>query len=644
MRQRLQHPAFRIPLLYLAVALPWVLFTDFLVRELSPSVESGDAIASLKGAAFVLVTTLILFAVIRRAFRRVEAARDRAEDSEFRFRALVSSVDDLVFMTDRDQRLTEIVLAGGSEENRTWAVGQTAVEMFGEDVGRPMMEMGARALAGETLTLDWHAEIAPPVFPVPDHVTSLHIVLGPLRDANGAIVGTIGIGRDTSRERDLERQHEQFESRISFLQNYDTLTGLPGRTLLEARLGEAIAIAERDGGHVGVFVLNLDDFKDINDSLGWEVGDEVLQVVGRRLAALVGRNYALARLSGDEFAIVRPVSPDRDAIAEFSSEVLGILDAPIAAAGQSIFISASMGIAIYPEDAENAVDVLRAADTAMFDAKESRANFAFFHTGLADDARDRLALANELRHALLAGEITVAYQPIVDAVDGRILAFEALARWNSATRGVVPPATFIPVAERAGIIDDIGRTVRVSAYQWLQEAHLAGFGDLQIEVNVSPYHFRGGSIERLVDEAESVGLHPEHIILELTESALIEVRGPMETMLTELRRHGFGLAVDDFGTGYSSLTYLARLPVSVLKIAQEFVRGSEQEGSRVVIETAIEIARRLGFQTIAEGVEEQSEADYLRSAGVECFQGYLFGHPLPPEEAMRVLRGANSPA
>lgn len=638
MRQRLRYPAIRIPLMYLAVALPWVLLTDLLVRWASPSVDVENVFASIKGTGFVVATTLLLFVLIRRAMRSVEKARDLAVASESRFRSLIASFDDLVFTTDTDQRITDLIVARGADEDRAHALGRTAIELFGTDAGGPLMEMGARALAGETVVLDWFAETAPPIFPMSEDITSLRLVLGPLRSPDGTIVGTIGVGRDTSRERDLERQHEQFESRISFLQNYDTLTGLPGRTLLESRLGEAIAVAERDHGHVGVFTLNLDDFKDINDSLGYEVGDEVLQAVARRLSALVGRQHTLARLSGDEFAIVRRGPQGRVATEEYAREVLRIFETPIAAAGQSIYVSASMGIASYPRDAATPADILRAADTAMFDAKDARSGYAFFHTGLADDARDRLALANELRRALSEDEVNVAYQPIVDARDGRILAFEALARWTSPTRGVVPPSVFIPVAERAGIIDDLGHAVRLAAYRWLLDAHAAGFTDVQIEVNVSPYHFRGGSIDRLITEAELAGLDPKHIILELTESALIEVRGPMELMLTELRAHGFGLAVDDFGTGYSSLNYLARLPITVLKIAQEFVSGSQHEGNRVVIETAIEIARRLNFQTIAEGVERQTEADYLLSAGIDCFQGYRFGRPAPPNEALRILQ------
>ena len=638
MRQWLRYPHIRISLIYLAVALPWVLFTDWLVRWAIPSVAVGDVIASTKGAGFVLVTAGLLSVFIRRAMRAVEAERDHSAASEARFRLLVASFDDIVFTTDMGLRMTEFIRAEGTPEERAQMIGKTAVEMLGPDAGVPMMEVGARALEGETVVIDWYAEIAPPLLPMSEGVTSLNLVVGPLKNEDGVVIGTIGVGRDTSRVRDLEREHEQFESRISFLQNYDTLTGLPGRPLLESRLGEAIAVASCDHGHVGVFTLNLDDFKDINDSLGYDVGDQVLQAVARRLSASVGRRDTLARLSGDEFAIVRAVPPDRAASEEYAREVLRIFEAPIPAAGQSIYVSAGLGIAIYPRDAATAAEILRAADTAMFDAKNARSGYAFFHTGLADDARDRLALANELRTALVQDEITVAYQPIVDTRDGCILAFEALARWTSPTRGVVPPSTFIPVAERAGVIDDIGHIVRLSAYRWLMEAHAAGFPDIQIEVNVSPYHFRSGSIDRLITEAELVGLAPKHIVLELTESALIEVHDAMEMMLRELRTHGFGLAVDDFGTGYSSLNYLARLPITVLKIAQEFVQGSQDEGSRVVIETAIEIAHRLGFQTIAEGVEEQGQADYLMSVGIDGFQGYLFARPVSPEEALRMLQ------
>ena len=636
--RRLLHPTVRIPVIYLAVAVPWVFLTDVLVRWAAPSDGVEAAVASGKGVGFVVVTTLFLYAGIRQSFQTITRAQHDAEASERRFRALVSSLDDLVFMTDRDQRFTELVGPATTPEDRMRFIGHNAVEIFGQDVGRAYMELGERVQRGETVYLDWFRETAPLSFPVTADVTSMRIALAPLRDSTGSIVGTVGVGRDTSHLHDLEREREQAENHISFLVNYDTLTGLPNRTLLESRLAEAIAIADRDGFAVAVSLLNIDDFKDVNDSLGYEVGDDLLRSLSHRLRGAVGPHETLARLGGDEFVVVSTARQGRSDLAEHARAFLSVFDTPLHAVGQEIYLNASMGIALYPDDAGSPEQLLRAADTAMNDAKAEReTGFAFFQTEMASAAHDRLTLANELRRALQQEELSVAYQPVFDARDGRIVAFEALARWRHAVRGDVSPSVFIPVAERAGLVDDVGDFVRRTAYGWLIEAQAAGFSDLQINVNVSPYHFRRGSVTRLVDEARSCGVDPHSVTLEITESALVDAKAPVVQLLDELRSCGFGLAVDDFGTGYSSLIYLARLPVTELKLAQEFVAGYEVEGNRVVIETSLEIARRLGYQTIAEGVEQEGEAQYLRSVGVDCIQGFLYGRPVPADEAFAML-------
>lgn len=638
MFRRLLHPTVRIPVIYLAVAVPWVFLTDVLVRWAAPSDGIEAALASGKGVGFVVVTTLFLYVGIRQSFQTITDAQHDAEASERRFRALVSSLDDLVFMTDHDHRFTELLGPATTPEDRARFIGRNAVELFGHDIGRAYVELGERVQRGETVYLDWFRETAPLTFPVTSDVTSMRIALAPLRDSAGVIVGTVGVGRDTSRLHDLEREREQAESHISFLVNYDSLTGLPNRTLLESRLAEAIAVADRDGGGVVVALINIDDFRDVNDSLGHEVGDELLRNLARRMRDAVVYGDVLARLGSDEFVVVPAHERGRERLVEWCTAFLALFDTPLHAAGQEIYLNASMGVALYPEDGEDAAQLLRSADTAMNAAKLNReTGFAFFHPELARSAQDRLALANELRRALQEEELSVAYQPIVDASDRRIIAFEALARWQHPVRGWIPPSTFIPVAERAGLIDEVGEFVRKAAYRWLLEAHASGFTDLQLEVNVSAYHFRRGSVARLLDEARSCGVDPHNVVLEITESSLVATTGPVRRLLEELRAHGFGLAVDDFGTGYSSLTYLAELPITVLKLAQEFIRGYEVEGNRVVIETSIEIARRLGYQTIAEGVEIDGEAEYLRGAGVDCIQGFLYGRPVPGEDAFAML-------
>ena len=638
MFRRLLHPTIRIPVIYLAVAVPWVFLTDLLVRWIAPSDGIEAALASGKGVGFVVVTTLFLYVGIRQSFQTITDAQHDAEASERRFRALVSSLDDLVFMTDRDHRFTELVGPATTPEDRARFIGHDAVELFGQDVGRAYIELGQRVQQGETVYLDWFRETAPLTFPVTNDVTSMRVALAPLRDSAGAIVGTIGVGRDTSRLHDLEREREQAENHISFLVNYDPLTGLPNRTLLESRLAEAIAIASRDGYPVAVSLLNIDDFKDVNDSLGYEVGDELLRDLSRRLSNAVGPHETLARLGGDEFVLISTPRAGRTDVEEQARAFLAAFETPLHAIGQEIYLNASMGIAVYPDDGTNPEQLLRAADTAMNNAKAEReTGFAFFQTEMANAAHDRLALANDLRRALQQEELTVAYQPIIDARDQRIVAYEALARWHHPVRRWVPPSVFIPVAERAGLVDDVGAAVRTNAYRWLIEAHAAGFTHLRLNVNVSAYHFRRGSVTRLVEEARSSGIDPHFVTLEITESALVDASTPVIRLLEELRSCGFGLAVDDFGTGYSSLTYLARLPVTELKLAQEFVAGYEVEGNRVVIETSLEIARRLGYETIAEGVEQDGEAEYLRAAGVACIQGFLYGRPVPGEDAFAML-------
>ncbi|MEX2374091.1 MAG: EAL domain-containing protein [Dehalococcoidia bacterium] len=639
-----QSPALRIALIYLAVALPWVLLTDLLVRWITPTIDAENFLASIKGAGFVTVTTVLLYFGVRHSFSSMQEARERAEANEDRFRSLVGSLDDFVFINDRDHRFIDMLGPSSTPEDSEQMRGRTVIEVFGPEVGQYLLEIGSRVLEGETVEFDWFRETAPPVFPVTSDVTSMHIVVAPIRGTEGTITGLVGVGRDTSQLRDLEQARQHAESRLTFLQHYDPLTGLPNRLLASSWLNEAVTVASRDRHAVVVYLLDVDDFKDINDSLGYEVGDDVLRSVAVRLRGLMGPHDLLARLSGDEFVFARRVD---QAVAEaepFADELLGVFQSPMEAAGQSIYLTASIGIAVFPDHGSSPASLLLAADTAMYRAKaEHSTGYAVFHPEMARASSERLALANDLRAALDRGELTVAYQPIVRVDGGRIVAFEALARWHSPTRGDVPPSVFIPVAERAGLIDDVGRVVRLQAYAWLKRCHAAGHTDLQIEVNVSPLHFRRGSIQRLLDEAAEAGLEPLHIVLEITESALVDSGGPAEDLIRQLRQHGFGLAVDDFGTGYSSLTYLARLPVTVLKIAQEFVRGSQQEGNRVVIETAMEIARRLGYQTIAEGVESPLEADYLRSVSVDCYQGYLYGKPTTSDEALRLLERSQAP-
>lgn len=635
--------ATRIALLYLAIALPWVLGTDVLVRMIAPSPGIEAQLNSFKGAGFVIVTTLVLYAGLRRWTDSLTRARHTAEESEARLASFVATMDDVVFVTDADQRFVEVMGPATTGRDRARFLGKRAPEIFGDEVGRTFIELGDRAMAGELVELDWSADTMPPLFPVDSAVTSLHLTLTATRAADGSVTGLVGVGRDTSPLREVEAARDKAERRITYLTDNDPLTGLASRMIMEQRLSEAIARAREEGRAVALHLVNLDHFRDVNDSLGYDAGDALLRAVARRLAQYEQADDTLSRLSADDFVLAQVGIASHDE-ARIRAEVLvRSFDQPFAVQGHELRCSASVGVALFPDNALTPSDLLRAADAAMYAAKSRRrTEWVCYEPEMNAEVSQRLQLANELRVAVEQDEIDVAYQPIVRAGDARPISFEALARWQSPTLGTISPAVFIPVAERVGLIDDLGRCVRLKAYAWLARAHAEGYADLQVEVNVSPRHFLRGNVARLVEEAEVAGIDPKFVVLEITESGLVDVGGSDVDLMHELTRHGFQIAVDDFGTGYSSLAYLGRLPISVVKVAQEFIGGSvsgpEATANRVVVETTIQMSRRLGYQTVAEGVEDAEVARYLESVGIDAHQGYHFGRPVPADEAIAYLR------
>ncbi|MEX2374630.1 MAG: EAL domain-containing protein, partial [Dehalococcoidia bacterium] len=549
--------ATRVALLYLLVALPWVLGTDAILHIFAPSADAVAWVGMAKGGGFVLVTTTVLYLGLRRWTDSLAGARVAAEASEARLASFIATIDDIVFVTDVEQRFVEVMGPATTPGDRARFLGRRAPDIFGPEVGEAFLELGRRAMAGETVELDWSADTQPAMFPVDSRVTSLHLTLSAIRLAGGSVTGVIGIGRDTSPLRRSEDARHRAERHIQFLENTDPLTGLASRALLEQLLTQAIADAAERGHMVALHVLNLDRFRDVNDSLGYNIGDELLRAVATRVEQHGSPGDIFARLSADDFVVGQVVVQSHDEGRAQATMLGEAFHEVYSVHGHELRASASIGLAFYPENASTALDLLRAADAAMHAAKLDPATpWVCYEPRMETAASDRLEIANELRAAVEHDEIEVAYQPIVRAGDGRILAFEALARWTSPTRGVVPPVVFIPIAEQVGLIDDLGRSVRLQAYRWLAQAHREGFTDLQIEVNVSPHHFLRGSVARLVEEATMAGLDPKHVVLEITESALVDIRSQGLGLLKELTAHGFSLAVDDFGTGYSSLSYL----------------------------------------------------------------------------------------
>jgi diguanylate cyclase (GGDEF)-like protein len=421
----------------------------------------------------------------------------------------------------------------------------------------------------------------------------------------------------------------------------DALTGLPNRELLRDRIGQELARSQRDGGRVALLFIDLDRFKNVNDSFGHSAGDALLRLAADRIRDRVRKTDTVARLGGDEFTVLVPGVHGPAHARGVAEQVLSAFAQPFALEGGDYFCSASLGIAISPDDGDGPEELLRNADTAMYRAKSSgRGTIAFFEDSMNRDARRRLELEQRLRTALENGEIHVHFQPKIDLRTGRVVGAEALARWLSPAEGEVPPSVFVPIAEDTGLIVQLGRRVLEDSCRNVAEWRASGHAAAHVAVNLSLRQLRQPDFPDIVGRllAEHA-LPPGALELEVTESTLAEQPLEVTRILHELRRLGVRIAIDDFGTGYSSLASLRQLPIDVLKIDRLFVRdvpgGTHAEAIAGAI---IAMGHMLGKEIVAEGVEHAAQADFLRQRGCEMAQGYHFGRAMPGHEFAAAAR------
>jgi diguanylate cyclase (GGDEF)-like protein/PAS domain S-box-containing protein len=439
------------------------------------------------------------------------------------------------------------------------------------------------------------------------------------------------------------------EERIRLLAYHDPLTGLPNRLLLTDRLAHALAAARRRQGHVGVLFIDLDRFKNINDSLGHAVGDKLLWEIAHRLNTCVREEDTVSRLGGDEFVIVLENQQDHEAIAAIANKIHKAFERPILVDNRMLHASASIGIAVYPNDGENAEILMQNADTAMYQAKTlGRNNYQFFAPFMNAHVRERLDLENTLRQALEREEFELYYQPIIDLPAGEIVCAEALIRWRHPGQGLVPPDKFIPVAEETGFIVQIGDWVIDQACRALSAWRAKGIRHLRLSLNVSPRQFRQpGLAERIRHILRTHGVDARQIDLEVTESALMDHPEAAARILGELKAMGLGIVIDDFGTGYSSLAYLKTFPIDKLKIDRSFVCDILTDNSdREITLAVIALSHNLGLRVVAEGVENREQLEFLQHHRCDSVQGYLYSRPRPAGEFMDYILGhpGNPPA
>jgi diguanylate cyclase (GGDEF)-like protein/PAS domain S-box-containing protein len=466
-----------------------------------------------------------------------------------------------------------------------------------------------------------------------EYVLDWHIV--PLRDDAGGITHWLAGQRDITKRKSLEES-------LRYQALHDPLTGLPNRLLFMDRLEHALSLASRQTRLIMVLFVDLDDFKVVNDSLGHEAGDTLLVAVAKRLGACLRPEDTVARFGGDEFAVLlEDITVTSDAYRAAERIVEG-LRKPFVIEGREISISPSIGIVSATSSHDRPKDLLRKADIAMYVAKgKGKARYEVFDSTMNVRALERLELENDLRRAIERGELRVHYQPKVLVGTGKIVGTEALVRWEHPERGLLPPVAFIPIAEETDLIVPLGRWVLTEACRQTREWQELYPSDSPwvVCVNLSGRQLRHPELVKDVGRAlQETGLEPENLDLEITESVLIEDQLSNLTTLRELKRLGVKLIIDDFGTDYSSLSYLKRLPADFLKIDRSFIGGlGEDPKDEGIVSAVIDLARVLGMEEIAEGVETTEQAAYLRELGCRFAQGYLFSKPLPAEEIGALL-------
>ena len=454
----------------------------------------------------------------------------------------------------------------------------------------------------------------------------------------GNFADALSLVLDHSREIEEAKRTAQ---RYDFLTHHDNLTGLPNREQFLEQLQRAIVRQPRNRLGIAILLLDIDNFKKVNDTLGHFFGDQLLRTVGKRIEQTIRDGDTVARLGGDEFIVLIDDMEDKRYAGPVAQKILDALARPFLLGEREIHISASIGIALYPSDGDSAEQMLKNADTAMYHAKaQGKNNHQFFAVDMNIMAERRLMLEQHLRHALKLGELSLDYQPQIDLASGEIIGVEALLRWSNPHLGEISPSQFIPVAEDTGLILPIGAWVLRTACAQAQAWHDLGWSPLRMAVNLSPRQFQQADLkETVADVLAESGLNPAFLELEITETMMMQRTESTLAILKDLKNLGIRFAMDDFGTGYSSLSYLKRFPIDVLKIDRSFVRdiGTDSDDAAIV-NAIIAMSSKLKLQTIAEGVENMAQVNFLHRHRCDCAQGYFFGKPQPADRLAQALR------
>ncbi len=624
-------PAISGTVIALAAMLLGSMVTVLLIATMqahAPAVR--ESLYSRAGVAAIGLTLILLVLLLVLLILRELADREYSTDRDF-LSAFLEHIPDHVYFKDHNSRFLRINRALANSfglSNPAEATAKADSDMFTPEHASRALEDERRIIeTGRGITGMEEKETWPD-----GHESWVLTTKVPLKDRHGRIRGTMGISRDIT-------DRKQAELRIRYMALHDALTGLPNRSLLEDLLAHAIALAARNGKRVAVLMLDLDRFKSVNDSFGHHIGDRLLEAVAVRLRNCLRESDIVARLGGDEFVIGLPLVENDQDIEHVASKALSTLTASFEIEGHGIQIGASIGICEYPSDGENPRDLLQAADTAMYEAKNGgRGTYSFFTAELTDATRRRQKLEFDLQHALARGEFVLYYQPLVATDTGGITGVEALLRWRHPEQGMIFPNQFVPQLEELGLMTDVGTWVLRTACLQNAAWQKAGLPPVRMMVNLSSTQFYRSNIATSVTRALSEsGLDPKWLELELTESLMLDDSETTIKIMRTLKRLGVSLSLDDFGTGWSSLSYLRRFPIDRIKIDRSFLREIASEPTaEAVVRSIINLGRDLGLACVAEGVETSEQLNYFRKQNCEEVQGFLYS-PAIPESDCRVL-------
>ena len=562
----------------------------------------------------------------------MHAAQTRLHEREQLLRKIIETEPECVKLVDVDGNILEVNPAGlemlqSSDPGEI--IGRSVLDFVAPEFKSRLEVVMRRVISGEPAMLEMD------IIGAKGRKRRVESHAAPLYGPDGRVSSLLMVTRDISERADAESQ-------VHYLAHYDLLTGLPNRALFRDRLLQAMAQAKRTSTLVAVMFLDIDHFKDVNDSLGHAIGDQLLKEIAQRIRACVRETDTVARFGGDEFGLIQTNLNTVEGTADLADRLITDIGKPFHIDGHEIHTAASIGVTIYPFDDHNAEDILKNADMAMYKAKrEGRGRYQFYVAELNKIIQQRTAIERDLRTALAKDQLRLHYQPQLDLSTGQVVGVEALLRWQHPERGDISPVEFIPVAESTGLIMPIGEWVLRTACQQARAWQDAGLPPVRVAINLSAVQFRHKNLHETITQALADShLEPCWLEVELTESLIMkDVRTTIET-LQNLHELGVQISIDDFGTGYSSLSYLTRFPINKIKLDKSFVRDVDKKDGAAIAHTVITLGHSLNMKVMAEGVETVEQLHFLREHGCNEVQGYYFGRPMPPGAIERLLRSS----